>query len=149
MMRVYTYIMSPKPCLCTSLREAALALTELYDRALEPSGLKITMFRLLRRLKNAGPSTISEFAAVVNLDRSTLGRNLKVLERDGLVTLTCGKDERSKVIHLTKKAEEGIETATPYWEKTQQQIRDIVDEETEIRLNQLTEFNKVSKDQSK
>lgn len=149
MMRVYTYIMSPKPCLCTSLREAALALTELYDRALEPSGLKITMFRLLRRLKNAGPSTISEFAAVVNLDRSTLGRNLKVLERDGLVTLACGKDERSKVIHLTKKAEEAIETATPYWEKTQQQIRDIVDEETEIRLNQLTEFNKVSKDQSK
>lgn len=141
--------MTQNPCLCTSLREAALALTELYDRAIEPSGLKITMFRLLRRLKNAGPSTISEFAAIVNLDRSTLGRNLKVLERDGLVTLNCGKDERSKVIHLTKKAEKAIETATPYWETTQKQIREILDEETEQRLNQLSEFNKLSKDQSK
>ncbi len=141
--------MTVKPCLCTSLREAALSLTELYDRALVPSGLKITMFRLLRRLQNAGPSTISEFAPIVNLDRSTLGRNLKVLERDGLVTLACGKDERSKVIHLTKKAEEAIEIATPYWEKTQHQVHEILDEETQKRLNQLTEFNKDFKDKSK
>ena len=138
-----------KSCLCTSLREAALALTEMYDRAIAPSGLKITMFRLLRRLQNAGPSTMSEFAAIVNLDRSTLGRNLKVLERDGFVTLNSGKDERSKVIHLTKKAEDAIKIATPYWEKTQKQIQEILDEETERRLNQLTEFNKLAKDQSK
>ena len=61
--------MKDEPCLCTSLRQAALAVTQIYDEALEPSGLKVTMFRLLRRISDAGHPPISELARIVDLDR--------------------------------------------------------------------------------
>ena len=88
-------------CLCTGIRQAAHAMTEIYDRALAPSGLKITMFRVLRRLSDAGSPTITELAELVELDRSSLSRNLKILQRDGLVYFKGSDDERSKVVQLT------------------------------------------------
>jgi DNA-binding MarR family transcriptional regulator len=111
--------MNREPCLCTSLRQAALAVTQVYDRALAPSGLKITMFRLLRRISEAGAPTISELARIVELDRSTLGRNLRVLERLGLVRLDGGTDERSKVVSLTRKGKAVFEKALPLWAEAQ------------------------------
>ena len=115
--------MNNEPCLCTSLRQAALAATQIYDAALEPSGLKITMFRLLRRISEAGQPTISELARIVDLDRSTLGRNLKVLERSGHVQLSGGQDERSKIVSLTAKGRTRFEKALPPWAKAQQTMR--------------------------
>ena len=96
-------------CLCTGLRQAAHAMTEIYDEALAPSGLKITMFRVIRRLSEAGEPTISELAGIVGLDRSSLGRNLKVLEREELVTFIGGADERSKVVQLTAQGKTSAE----------------------------------------
>ena len=115
--------MNDEPCLCTSLRQAALAATQIYDEALEPSGLKITMFRLLRRISEAGQPTISELARIVDLDRSTLGRNLKVLERSGHVQLSGGQDERSKIVSLTAKGRARFERALPLWAKAQRTMQ--------------------------
>jgi DNA-binding MarR family transcriptional regulator len=115
--------MNDDPCLCTSLRQAALAATQIYDEALEPSGLRITMFRLLRRISEAGQPTISELARIVDLDRSTLGRNLKVLERSGHVQLSGGQDERSKIVSLTGKGRTRFEKALPLWAKAQQTMQ--------------------------
>src|SRR5258707_1395945 len=106
-------------CLCTGLRQAADAMTEIYDEALAPSGLKITMFRVIRRLSEAGEPTISELAGIVGLDRSSLGRNLKVLEREGLVTFTGGADERSKVVQLTREGSPTLKTLLPLWRAAQ------------------------------
>jgi DNA-binding MarR family transcriptional regulator len=110
-------------CLCTGLRQAAHAMTEIYDEALAPSGLKITMFRVIRRLSEAGEPTISELAEIVGLDRSSLGRNLRVLERGGLVTFICGADERSKVVQLTSKGQKALKTALPLWRGVQKRMR--------------------------
>ena len=115
--------MNDDPCLCTSLRQAALAVTQIYDEALEPSGLKITMFRLLRRISDAGGPTISELARIVDLDRSTLGRNLKVLKRLGYVQLAGGEDERSKIVVLTAKGKTKLEKAVPLWDKAQRSMQ--------------------------
>ena len=115
--------MNDDPCLCTSLRHAALMATQIYDEALEPSGLKITMFRLLRRISEAGRPTISELARIVDLDRSTLGRNLKVLERSGHVQLSGGQDERSKIVSLTAKGRARFERALPLWAKAQRTMQ--------------------------
>ena len=115
--------MIDEPCLCTSLRQAALAATQIYDEALEPSGLKITMFRLLRRISEAGEPTISELARIVDLDRSTLGRNLKVLERSGHVQLSGGQDERSKIVSLTARGRTRFEKALPLWAKAQRTMQ--------------------------
>jgi DNA-binding MarR family transcriptional regulator len=115
------------------LRQAALAATQIYDQALQPSGLKITMFRLLRRISEAGQPTISELARIVDLDRSTLGRNLKVLERTGHVKLAGGQDERSKIVSLTAKGRTKLEKALPLWAKAQSamQLR-LGDEKTAV-----------------
>jgi len=110
-------------CLCTGLRQAAHAMTEIYDEALAPSGLKITMFRVIRRLSETGEPTISELAGIVGLDRSSLGRNLKVLEREGLVTFTGGADERSKVVQLTREGRQALNTALPLWHSVQKRMK--------------------------
>ena len=98
-------------------------MTAIYDEALAPSGLKITMFRVIRRLSETGEPTITELAAIVDLDRSSLGRNLKVLERDGLVALGGGEDERSKVIRLTTKGKAALTKAKPLWLGVQRRMK--------------------------
>lgn len=108
------------PCLCTGLRQAAFAVTEIYDRALAPSGLKITMFRLVRRIAEAGRPSISELARIVELDRSTLGRSLRVLEKDGLVRFVDNaEDERSKCVVLTPQGRAALAKALPLWTRAQ------------------------------
>jgi DNA-binding MarR family transcriptional regulator len=126
--------MNREPCLCTSLRQAALAATQIYDRALAPSGLKITMFRLLRRISDAGAPTISELARIVELDRSTLGRNLRVLERLGLVRLDGGTDERSKVVSPTRKGKATFEKALPLWAEAQAAMKSTLGREKDAVL---------------
>lgn len=115
--------MTDDTCLCTGLRQAAHAITQIYDTALAPSGLKITMFRVIRRLSEAGEPTISELAKIVGLDRSSLGRNLKVLERDRLVTFLGGTDERSKVVQLTARGRKALEIALPLWRGVQKRMK--------------------------
>jgi DNA-binding MarR family transcriptional regulator len=129
-------------CLCTSLRQAALAVTQIYDEALEPSGLKITMFRLLRRISEAGQPTISELARIVDLDRSTLGRNLKVLERLGYVQLAGGEDERSKIVGLTTRGKTKLEKAFPLWEKAQRSMQARLGDERAAVFRILSKVNR-------
>ncbi len=133
--------MTDEPCLCTSLRQAAHAATEIYDRALEPSGLKITMFRVLRRLAAADKPTISALARIVDLDRSTLGRNLKVLERDGLIAFTEGEDERAKIVKLTAMGKAALEKAQPLWRKAQARMRASLGKEKDSVLRILARVN--------
>jgi DNA-binding MarR family transcriptional regulator len=115
--------MNSDPCLCTSLRQAALAATKFYDDALQSTGLKITMFRLLRRIGESGAPTMTRLAEIVQLDRSTLGRNLRVLERLGLVRLSEGEDERTKTIELTSAGLKKLEAALPLWASAQRRMK--------------------------
>lgn len=125
-------------CLCTGLRQAAHAMTEIYDEALAPSGLKITMFRVIRRLSEAGTPTISELARIVGLDRSSLGRNLKVLEREQLIAFVGGTDERSKVVQLTAKGRKALATALPLWLAVQKRMKTKIGEEKDAVLRVLS-----------
>jgi DNA-binding MarR family transcriptional regulator len=134
--------MNDDPCLCTGLRQAALAVTQIYDAALEPSGLKITMFRLLRRILQAGQPTISELSRIVDLDRSTLGRNLKVLERLGYVQLAGGEDERSKIVSLTTSGKTKFEKAFPLWEKAQGSMQARLGDERAAVFRILSKVNR-------
>ena len=134
--------MNDDPCLCTSLRQAALAATQIYDEALQPSGLKITMFRLLRRISKAGQPTISELARIVDLDRSTLGRNLRVLERAGHVKLDGGQDERSKIVSLTAKGTANLEKALPLWAKAQRTMQARLGDEKAAVYGILSKLNR-------
>jgi DNA-binding MarR family transcriptional regulator len=125
-------------CLCIGLRQAAHWMTEIYDEALAPSGLKVTMFRVLRRLSEAGEPTITELAAILDLDRSSMGRNLKILERDRLVALGGGEDERSKVVRLTTKGKTALAKATPLWLGVQRRMKAKLSTEADALLRVMS-----------
>jgi len=113
-------------CACTRVRRAARSLTDLYDDALRPVDLKITQFSVLRTIDRMGLVNISSLAAEMALDRSTLGRNLAVLKRQGLVALSEGDDQRERTVVLTSRARRLLERAIPLWEQAQERVDNLL-----------------------
>jgi DNA-binding MarR family transcriptional regulator len=107
-------------CICLAVRQAARHVTQAYDQYLAPAGLRTTQFSILAKLKRKGPITINALAADLVMDRTTLGRNILPLERDGLITIEPSEsDRRSKELHLTKAGEKRLEAARQGWTKAQ------------------------------
>ena len=109
-------------CACAQLRKTARALTQYYDDALRPSGLKVTQFSVLRILAGQGPTTMTALADRMDLDRTTLTRNLGPLKREGLVETVPGQDSRSRLVRLTRKGQENLAGAEALWRDTQRHI---------------------------
>lgn len=110
-------------CHCTTLRRTAQHLTHVYDRALEDIGLKVTQYSLLRMIDRLDAPNLMKLSEATGLDRSTLGRNVRVLERMKLVTLASGEaDERATVVALTSKGHVTLNDAIAVWRKTQKKI---------------------------
>lgn len=114
--------MLPTQCLCTKLRRASRGVTRLYDDALAAVGLNAAQFSLLRNLRRLERPSISELAEAMGLDRSTLGRNLRVVEGMGLVQLDSGADQRSRLVLLSEAGRQVLERGAPLWEQAQQQL---------------------------
>ena len=103
-------------CNCLAVRQAARYVTQLYDRHLAVCGLRTSQYGILARLKRRGPMTINELAAELIIDRTTLGRNLRPLERDGLITITPGHtDRRLKELRLTEAGAARLEETREAW----------------------------------
>lgn len=124
--------MSPRPqtpleeistaCACFNTRRAARAVTQLYDHALAPSGLRATQFTLLVALARAGAVPFTRLAEVLGMDRTTLTRNIAPLERDGLLAMRPGPDRRVKLLALTERGRRTLGEAVPLWEGAQHRI---------------------------
>jgi len=113
------------PCIASALRDAARRASEAYDAALRESGLKVTQYRALALIAQAeAPPSISDLARAMGLDRSTLGRNLKVLERRGLLTFAGGEDERARHADLTPAGRHAVAEARPLWQAAQTDLRE-------------------------
>ncbi len=112
-------------CHCTTLRYAAQTLTEVYDRVLAPSGLKVTQYVLLESiLQDDAEQSITDLAHKLGSDRSTIGRNVHILVRDGLVSLSRGSDRREHTVHVTERGREAVSLARPLWQKAQTAVAD-------------------------
>jgi DNA-binding MarR family transcriptional regulator len=110
----------PEDCNCFMVRSAARQVTQLYDQFLAPVGLHVTQFSILAKLKRLGPMTINALAKEMVMDRTTLGRNVLPLERDGLIKIEASAtDGRAKVLHLTKTGEKRLEAGREAWEQAQ------------------------------
>lgn len=108
------------PCHCAMLRKATRRVTQAYDAALAPSGLKTTQYALLSAIQRVGEPSLHELAATLVMDRSTLGHNLRPLERDGLVALKAdAADARSRRVHLTRLGRARHAKAKTLWQKMQ------------------------------
>jgi DNA-binding MarR family transcriptional regulator len=94
--------------------------TQYYDQHLAPSGLRTTQFSILAKLKGLGPMSINALARELVMDRTTLGRTMLPLERDGLIAINDGAlDRRSKELSVTKRGAERLQRAIKLWDKAQ------------------------------
>ncbi|PWT84956.1 MAG: MarR family transcriptional regulator [Proteobacteria bacterium] len=113
----------PEECNCFAIRSAARHISQLYDQFLAPVGLRATQFSILSRLKRVGPQTINSLAEAMVMDRTTLGRNILPLERDGLIRIEAApSDRRAKELHLTKSGEKRLQAAFTSWQQAQAQF---------------------------
>ncbi|MDD2902713.1 MAG: MarR family winged helix-turn-helix transcriptional regulator [Syntrophales bacterium] len=123
-----------RTCACFKVRKAARAITKLYEEVLRPSGLRATQFSLLMATRVMGPVTVLKLAQVMVMDRTTLTRNLEILEKRGLITSKTGEDRREREVSLTTAGMEVLTTAVPLWEEAQNQVEKGLGEE---RLHNL------------
>ena len=121
-------------CTCFNLRKATRAVTQLYDEFLRPSGIRATQFSLLMLVRGMGPIRITELAEKAVMDRTTLKRNVDLLEHGGLVRVTPGKDARVREVILTAAGEDRLIIALPLWRQAQAQVRKQLGQDRSDRL---------------
>ena len=113
-------------CAALSVRKAARAVTQVYDNAMAPSGIGIAQFGLMVAIEFRGSESRAELARVLVMDRTTVARNLKLLERDGFIETVPGNDRRTRAVRLTQAGRDALTRALPYWREAQGRIVDFV-----------------------
>lgn len=102
------------------------SITQFYDRSLAPSGLRTTQFSILAKLRRLGPMTINALADELVMDRTTLGRNVLPLEREGLIAIAPGqRDRRSKELRLAAEGAQRLRSAFKGWTKAHARFKAI------------------------
>ncbi len=137
-----------RTCACINLRRASRAITNYYDSLfLAACGLRATQITPLVVLYLAGPQTINEVAGRLGLDRTTLTRNLKLLEEAGLLKTEPGNDQRTRMVALTQHGKNVLLKALPVWEEAQAHVvQGIGDERFRSLLTQLSDIAELARE---
>jgi DNA-binding MarR family transcriptional regulator len=106
-------------CACFNARKTSRMITQLFDQALKPAGIKATQFTILGVLANEGEMAIKELAGALGMDRTTLTRGIARLETEGLIKSREGDDARQRFVVLTTKGVQKLNNSIRYWEKAQ------------------------------
>jgi DNA-binding MarR family transcriptional regulator len=107
-------------CNCTTLRKASRRISQLYDTALAPSGLKTTQRAILAQINRSQPTTVGALAEALVMDSGALAHTLKPLERDRLVEVTIDPDDRrNRLITLTPAGRAKLTETDALWAKAQ------------------------------
>jgi DNA-binding MarR family transcriptional regulator len=109
-------------CYCVAVRTAARRTTALYDSLLEPAGVTLAQFSLLRKVERAGTVSLTKLGQLAELDRSTIGRNVKALEELRLVRTASTTDQREAAVRLTPVGKDTLRRAAPLWEEAQRRV---------------------------
>jgi DNA-binding MarR family transcriptional regulator len=125
------------PCYCAALRAAARKTTAIYDEALTPTGIGLAQFSLLRKIERGGKLSLSELGRLASLDRSTVGRNIKVLRRMGLIEIGPGDDHREAAVTLAEGGRAVLRDSAPLWQAAQERIEAALGEGGANRLRAL------------
>lgn len=113
-------------CACANLRQATRAITQFYEEALKPTGLRATQFTLLAAIATCEVVSMTRLAEVLVMDRTTVTRNLKPLKKEGLIEAVQAEDRRKRLITLTPKGEAALENALPLWEAAQTRVVEVL-----------------------
>jgi DNA-binding MarR family transcriptional regulator len=112
------------------MRKVTRAVTQYFDRFLEPTGIRATQFTLLVALYSTKGKTLTEIAESLVMDRTTLTRNLKPLEKSGLINTVQTLDKRSKAYVLSEKGEQIVEKCVPLWQQAQNSVVNSLGDDT-------------------
>jgi DNA-binding MarR family transcriptional regulator len=127
-----------RECNCLAIRQAARHVTQFYDQILASTGLRATQFSILTRLRRAGPMTINELAAMLVMDRTTLGRNILPLQRDGLIEVAASPhDRRRHELRLTEAGAKRHAAGVDRWTEAQERFNDVFGGERAAELRDL------------
>ncbi len=156
---VYTYYMSnqlakvklavvsqvPATCMGMHVRRASRIMTQVYDAALRQVGLVLNQFTLLVSIHLVESTPITRLAQELFTDQTTLTRNLKLLEKRGLVAIEPGQDRRVKLVSLTVEGEAVLAQALPLWEQAQAEVmRQFGQQKWQTLLSLLSDVKTVS-----
>jgi DNA-binding MarR family transcriptional regulator len=132
-----------RTCACFNLRRAARAVTRLYEEYLKPTGLKATQYSVLMATHVKGPVTLTKLAEITVTERTTLTRNLDVLEKKGYLRIESGMDRRERQVSITDEGRKLLLEALPLWEKAQAHIEGgLGKDRLEVLLTGLSEVTR-------
>ncbi len=131
-------------CMGMRVRRAARVVANHYDKHLKPSGLKGTQFTLLNTIFMNPGANIGKLADILGLDRTTLNRNLKPLERKGWIRSGSGKDPRTRTLKLTSEGTGILQNALPFWLEAQSGVMETVDHRIKRLMDDLSELEKLA-----
>ncbi|MES2213139.1 MAG: MarR family winged helix-turn-helix transcriptional regulator [Pseudomonadota bacterium] len=135
-------------CACFNLRKASRAVTQCFDHVLEPVGIRATQFTLLVSMASLGARTLTEMANSLVMDRTTLTRNLKPLEKMALIQAASSRDKRSKAYMLTDHGRSVLDRCMPVWEKLQSHIEErLTSGRYKHLVQELNDFTRVINEQ--
>ena len=131
-------------CLCGSFRRTSRALTQHYEKALRPLGLRATQFTILQALARAGEVSQGQLGDMLAMDSTTLTRTLGIMGREGWIAERRGQDQRERWLRLAKAGTTQLNRALPVWEKVQSNLRRRMGQQAWKdllhRTNQMTEL---------
>jgi DNA-binding MarR family transcriptional regulator len=127
------------PCICATFRRASRTLTQFYEKALRPTGLRATQFTVLQTLSLAGEVTQRRLGQILAMDSTTLTRTLTIMSRHGWIAKQRGEDRREWRMRMSRPGEVQFKRALPYWEKAQTELRRELGSELSDNLMKLTQ----------
>jgi DNA-binding MarR family transcriptional regulator len=124
-------------CFCLASRQAARRITRLYDSFMQQSGIRATQFTILSRLMLRGEMPIGKLASILGMERTTLTRNLTLLEQQKWISIKAGDDPRSRMIGITAQGRGMVRRGFPYWSKAQAQVGKLLGADGQAALKVL------------
>jgi DNA-binding MarR family transcriptional regulator len=125
------------PCMCASLRRASRVLTQYYDDALRPLGLRATQFTVLQTLSQAGETSQGELGEILAMDSTTLTRTLEIMGGRGWIVKRAGEDRRERRLCLSEEGAAQLRRALPVWQEVQERLRHQLGNERSDNLMKL------------
>jgi len=126
------------PCMCGNFRRTSRALTQLYETALRPLGLRATQLTILQVLSRAGEVSQGQLGEMLAMDSTSLTRTLAIMRRQRWLAERPGKDRRQRRLRLSSSGEAQLNRAMPIWDKVQARLRRKLGKQTWNDLLQLT-----------
>jgi DNA-binding MarR family transcriptional regulator len=115
-----------RTCIAVRLRLVNRVVTNLYDEALRPLGLKVSQLNILIVAARLGLARPAQVCEILQLDASTLSRNVKPLQAHGWLEVVPGEDARTQPFRLTPRGRRLIDKAVPAWEEAQRRAADLL-----------------------